>query len=194
MKFLILIMIMLSLASANTVLERNILMVVNVQNKDQAADKIIELTEYLGGYYQSRGDNQVLLKVPTVNLDLILEFTEKLGFVLERNFSTTNRQNEILDKKSRLKSKQKLLNHYLSLMETSAFEELMDLERTIISLTGEIASIMGDLKLMQHKLTLATVEISFRFKERELPIRRPDSNFDWINDLSITNLIREFKE
>ena len=71
--------------------------VLKVTDRDAAANALIAQCESKRGYYASRTDNQLHLKMPREAVKSFLEFSEKQGMIADRSFSSQSMSQSLVD-------------------------------------------------------------------------------------------------
>ena len=99
----------LSVAQAEEALHIYSYLTLKVQKKELVADQLVAEAEQLGGYYSSRSDYNLSLKIPVNKAEDYLEFATKQGLVAERSFDSQSLSQSIADLEARLKTREELL-------------------------------------------------------------------------------------
>ena len=164
-----------------------------VQKKEQVADSLVQRAEELNGYYASRTDYGLQLKIPVAESEAFLEFVTEQGLVASRSFNSRSLSQEIADLSARLKSREDLLQKYFSILEEAESEHVIAVENEVIRLISEIESLKGQLHKQKHLAKYADIYIEFRFRDRRAPAADGSSSFSWINSLNITDMLSAFQ-
>lgn len=164
-----------------------------VQKKEQVADALVSKAEELGGYYSSRSDYALQLKIPVAKAEEYLEFVTEQGLVANRSFNSQSLSQEIADLRARLKTREELLQKYFGILEEAQSDHVIAVENEVIRLISEIENLKGQLRKQEHLSTFADISIEFRFRNRRAPIADGSSSFAWINTLNITDMLYNFQ-
>lgn len=163
-----------------------------VQKKEQVADALVTEAETLGGYYASRTDYQLCLRIPVANVDKYLQFIGTQGVVSQNTFQQESRSTTIADIQARLKTREELLQKYFSILEQSGSDSVIKVEQEVIRLITEIESLKGQLRKQEYLTTYAEFTIDFRFTDRRAPVADGSSSFSWINSLNVSDVQSAF--
>lgn len=179
-------------AAPNLALESSI--VLNVAAGRPAGDAIVKQVESLGGYFASRQDLALVLKVPVQKSEALLTFIETLGTVLQRQQRADDLQMTLEQQRTRVKSKQAMLEQYMKVLETANARAIVSVEQQITALVQEIEQLRGAIKLLEHRLQMATVRVSFQLEKRETPVADGHSPFPWLNTVNLVELYGDFRD
>ncbi|MEL6543214.1 MAG: DUF4349 domain-containing protein [Myxococcota bacterium] len=168
--------------------------VLKVGDREQAADAVVEQAEKVGGYFSSRSDTAVTLKVPAKSAPQILSFIEESGIVVDRNYNARDVGFALEEKRARLRSREEVLKRYFAVMQTAGVKNIVSVEREMTTLVQEIETLKGQLKLIEHQLSFAEIRVDFQFRDRRPPLRTGNSNFQWLNTVNLADLIQGFSQ
>ena len=160
-----------------------------VNNRETAARQFIDWAEDTGGYYLRYSDSGVILKIPDYNEEKINSLLKSSGEILNYSYESVNPEEEINIIKGRLTAREKLINDYYSLLNTSDFKSTLALEKEISAVLREIEQLKGRIKKLEHDKRFAYVQINF-ISEDFYP-ENDISSFDWINNIDFYSLMEE---
>lgn len=164
-----------------------------VQKKEQVADALVKKAEEFDGYYSSRTDYALQLKIPVAKAQDYLDYVTEQGLIASRSFNSQSLSQEIADLSARLKTREELLQKYFKILEEAQSDHVIAVENEVIRLIGEIEHLKGQLRRQQHLATYADITIEFRFRDRRAPVADGSSSFSWINTLNITDVLSAFQ-
>ncbi len=168
--------------------------VLKVSNKTAAQKSVVTEADKHGGYFSYLDEGVVTLRVPVAHADAFLKFVEQLGVVADREYHSEDLR-ELLDHKTtRLNARKKVLDQYFKLLGTADAKAVLTVEREITRLVSEVERYEGAIRLLKHDARLATVKVHFQFRDRTQPNQRHGSSFDWLNTLSLAELVQEGAE
>lgn len=168
--------------------------VLKVNDREEAADAVVALVDEVGGYFSSRTDSSLTLKVPAASAPKILSFIEASGIIVERNYNARDIGYPLEEMRARLASREEVLARYFKVIRSANVNAVVTVEREMTTLVQEIESLKGKLKLLEHQLAFAEIRVDFQFRDRRPPLRSGDSNFDWLNTVNLADLIQEFSQ
>ena len=168
--------------------------VLKVSNKAMAQKSVVAEAEKHGGYFSYLDDGVVTLRVPVAHADAFLDFVAQLGVVAGRDYASEDLR-ELLDQKTtRLNARKKVLDQYFKLLGTADSKAVLTVEREITRLVAEVERYEGAIRLLRHDARLASVTVRFQFRDRTQPNQQQGSSFDWLNTLSLADLVDEGAE
>lgn len=114
------------------------------------------------------------LRVPVNEFDSIVSAVEKLGELKRNSLNTQDITEACVDLEARLKNKasseQRLLKHLESSKE---LKDILELERELSRVRGEIEQMQGQLNLLKDKSDLATVNVTMYERPGFIPPTKP---------------------
>jgi len=155
---------------------RNAQLDLEVKNYQIAVDEITTLTKQAGGYVDTsnsqKGGNgklqgTVVAKVLPQNLDAFLLKLRDLGELRNQSVSTDDVTKDYFDTTARLENSRKMEIQLQELLKRNngKVSELLQVEREIGRVRGDIEQMQGQLKLYDFQVQFATVTINMREKD-----------------------------
>jgi anti-sigma factor RsiW len=137
---------------------------------DEASEAIGKLARARGGYVEkldakaqtgSARELSIALRVPAKQLDGFLEDLRQLGHVEQESQSNEEVSAEYVDLQARLRSAQATERRLIELLatRTGRLEDVLDVERELARVRGEIESMQGQSNLLLHRVSYATVQV-----------------------------------
>ncbi len=166
--------------------------VLKVADRDASADAIVAKAEARGGYFASRTDDQVTLKVPAGEAESFIAEVEAIGKVVDRSYSADDVGGRLRELRTRLRSRQQVFRRYFSVLGSASQSTIVQVEAQMTELVQEIEGLKGQIRLLEHQLELAEVVVRFEFRDRRPPSRDGNSSFAWLNTVNIADLFEEF--
>jgi predicted nucleic acid-binding Zn-ribbon protein len=141
------------------------------QDLNVTRKRIFDAVDKYGGYvssdkeYNSHGksSNDITIRVPADNFDkLVSSATKGVDKFDDKNIEVKDVTEEFLDVQARLDTKKELEKRYLKLVERAgSIKEIMDVEKELGELRGEIESIEGRLRYLKSRISLSTLHMTF---------------------------------
>jgi hypothetical protein len=164
-----------------------------VSDRDAAADAIVAKAQESGGYFLTRTNNELVLKVPVDRVDAIVELAGSLGALSERQHQTDDLGFTLDQDRARLASKQEMLERFRTVMKDSRADGVLSVEKEMTRLVGEIELLKGSIRLTEHRIRFAQVSITFRYRDRAAPVPDGTSSFPWLNTVNLGDLLEDFR-
>ena len=164
-----------------------------VTDRDGVSDILVEKAKSVGGYFKSLDAKAAEFRIPSEKAKEFLEFAEKQGTVIQREYRTTQCEFDLLRKEATLKSREEIRKQYLDVLKKANVKTILVVEKEIAGLIREIETLKGEIRLMRHRLQFAAIEIAFDFRERSAPAPDGTSSFPWLNTLNLPDLVEEFQ-
>ncbi|HUB67566.1 MAG TPA: DUF4349 domain-containing protein [Candidatus Methylacidiphilales bacterium] len=147
-----------------------------VKSFQAAMDEITALTKAAGGYVDSnnseRGGNgklqgAIVVKVLPQNLDAFLYKLRDLGELKNQTLSTEDVTKDYVDTQARLDNDHRMDAQLQELLkrDTSKISDLLQVERELARVRGDIEQMEGQLKLYDFEVQYATVTMQVREKD-----------------------------
>jgi hypothetical protein len=166
---------------------------VAVPNRDDAAAAIVALAQSKGGWFTETTADHVALRVPPAVVDEVLQAAGEGGVVMGRSFAARDVGADLADKRARLAAREVMLDRYFDVLTTAGPDAVVAVEREITRLVGEIESLEGQLRYLEHQVDHAVVDVRFQYRDRRAPVRDGTSSFGWINTLNLADLVDDFR-
>ena len=148
-------------------------------NYDEASAAIEKLAAAHGGYVEKldakaqTGNARELsaaLRVPTKQLDGFVAHVRKLGHVEEETRSNEEVSDQYVDLQARLKSARATEQRLIELLgtRTGKLQDVLEAERELARIRGEIESMQGQSALLVHRVNYATVQVNLNEEYRQV--------------------------
>jgi hypothetical protein len=167
-------------------------LVVKVTDRDAAADAAIDTAEKAGGYFITRDNQQVVLKVPVPKAEDVTAKAAGLGVVVQRSFAANDIGQTLDEQRTLLKSRETVFQRYFAVLASATPSTIVEVESEMTRLVAQIESLKGQIKLMEHQLRYATITVQFEFRDRRPPVRTGNSSFAWLNTVNLSDLMGAF--
>lgn len=178
---------------ANRKIIRNASLDMTVVDVTAVYESILAQAQSYGGYELSRQQSEqndyifisAAIRIPPENLDAFIEFIKQAGNVININISTDDITENYYDTEIRLENMEKNLDKYYEYLEESRnIEDTIMVQNQINSLTMEIESLKGKLKLWDSQLSESTVALNIRQENDPVQVRK---EVNW-NALSLDDM------
>jgi hypothetical protein len=148
-------------------------------NYDVASAAIEKLAAVHSGYVEKldakaqTGNARELtasLRIPTKQLDGFLADVRKLGHVEEETRSNEEVSDQYVDLQARLKSARATEQRLIELLgtRTGKLQDVLEAERELARVRGEIESMQGQSALLVHRVNYATVQVDLNEEYRQV--------------------------
>ena len=148
-------------------------------NYDEASTAIEKLAAGHGGYVEKldakaqTGNARELtasLRIPTRQLDGFLADVRKLGHVEEETRSNEEVSDQYVDLQARLKSARATEQRLIELLGTCTgkLQDVLEAERELARIRGEIESMQGQSALLVHRVNYAAVQLDLNEEYRQV--------------------------
>ena len=113
--------------------------------------------------YGERTEKRLTIRIPSDQLDPLLEKIQSHAVKIENtNIRSEDVTEQFIDVEARLKTKKELENRYTELLKLAKnVDEILQLERELANVRGEIESMQGRLNYLSNRVSLSTLNVSF---------------------------------
>lgn len=179
-------------ASVSVLIAQSDELVVKVADPVVAADALVATVEELGGYFASRADAAVTLKVPALQRKALLEKAKAMGVVVQEAHQARDLTQQLEEWRTLLASRRGVFARYEAVLKEASAEAVVTVEREMTALVQAIEQLEGQLRMAEHQLEYAQVVVRFEFRDRTPPTNDGKSSFVWLNGLNLADLLQEF--
>lgn len=116
-----------------------------------------------------------VLRIPATGLDGALQSLRNLGTVTAEKVNTEDVTEAWVDLKARLDNEKAAEARLVQLLaqKTDKLSDVLDVERELTRVRGEVESLEGKLRLLDHRIDLSTLTVRLRVEERYVPPVEP---------------------
>jgi len=148
-------------------------------NYGEASGAIEKLAAVHGGYVEkldakaqtgNAREVSAMLRIPTKQLDGFLADVRKLGHVEEETRSNEEVSDQYVDLQARLKSARATEQRLIKLLgtRTGKLQDVLEAERELARIRGEIESMQGQSAILVHRVNYATVQVDLSEEYRQV--------------------------
>ena len=161
-----------------------------VKHIGQAEDSIETIARAMGGFLSQRADRQVTVLVPRERFTDALAKIEALGDVRHHAISSLDVTDEYVDLEVRLTNARAIRERLLALRaQTPAVMDLIEIERELGRITGDIDRMEGKLRLLREKIAYSTITVSLEARSEPIVCATTLLPFPWLQDVGLSSLL-----
>jgi len=161
-------------------------------NADEAADKLVTQAEAMQGYFVSRSNERVELKVPSQAANKLQQYIEKNWLIYQQDYQANDVTAQLIQARSNLKAKEDLLDEYQKILASAKSDKLVKVSTAVTNLVQEIELLRGRINYLQHQIRFARFTVIFQIDRSRLDTRQVTSSFPWLNSVGLPNLLSDF--
>ncbi len=177
-----------ALSENNRILRINYYLI--AENSSRLVNLIREKTAESGGYVKFFSGSKVVIRIPGSIALKFREFVAGKGYVVDEQVFRENVSEKMIDLKTRLRVKEKLLGDFYRLYDSSKFHQTLDVEREIGKLILEIESIKGKINYYRDRVTLSEVTVFINSRRPAAGTEKAVTKWQWIRALGIPSLLK----
>ena len=166
--------------------------VVKVDDRGKAADRLVARAQHLGGYFLLKSMDAATLRVPAAGLESLLAEVGQTGLVIDRRLRREDLGEALLQKGAALKAKTETQQQYVALLDQADADGALSIEKELVNLVTEIETLKGEIRQMRHRIAMAQVTVRFDYRDRAAPVPDGTSSFAWLNTMNLSDLLKEF--
>jgi hypothetical protein len=166
-----------------------------VARVDEAAAKFLQQVKEWQGYLTTQQGNVYTVRLPASRFEEAFAAARTWGRVVAEERNASDVTEEFLDLGIRLDNARKSRDRLLALLEKAdKVEDILRIEEQLRRLTEEIERMEGRRKFLADQVAMATLTISFQAiaETGAQRRRRTMSRFDWVNQVGVENVLRNF--
>jgi Domain of unknown function (DUF4349) len=141
------------------------------QNLEDTHQLILKAIKKNNAYIQNDAEGKdynslyrnITIRIPNENFDFFLaEISKGVAYFDKKEVTARDVTEEYIDLSARLKTKKTLEERYLQLLnKATKVSEILEIEKELSAIREEIESKEGQLKYLQNKVSLSTINIEF---------------------------------
>ncbi len=133
---------------------------------NRLSDLIKQYDAYIASENENKGYDRInvnmSIKVPPQHFDALITDITKGKKLENRWVSTDDVTDRYYDLQSRIENKKKLEQRYQKILNKAVtVKDILEVERNLNQVRGEIESLQGQFKLLSHKIAYSTLDLSF---------------------------------
>lgn len=164
-----------------------------VGNADNVLAGIRAYASDNGGYVKNFTGWKISIRIPEKSAAAFREYISSRGFIVDEQLYRSDAGETMVDLKSKLRVKQKLLRDLYKLFEGSKFHQSLDIEKEIGKVILDIESLKGQLAYYDDVTSLAEVNIDLRGTySKTTGSIQPVTRWQWIRVLGVPNLLNNW--
>ncbi|GAB4248414.1 MAG: hypothetical protein Tsb0034_27790 [Ekhidna sp.] len=139
----------------------------DIRNEYARISKLLEQYEaYIASENESKGYDRInyniSIKVPPQHFDTFIAEISKDRKIENRWVNTDDVTDQYYDLRSRIDNKRKLEERYQEILKKADnVRDILEVERNLNQVRGEIESLQGQFKLLSHKIAYSTLDLSY---------------------------------
>jgi len=157
---------------------------------DQAIGQVEQIAKDNGGFLSSRGDNQIVIRVPRSRFQAALAAVEKTGDVLHRDVRAEDVTDAYMDLEIRIKNARAMRDQLAALLLKANVKEAIEIERELGRVTEELERMEGQLKLLKDKIAYSTITVTYAARGSTIEATKVRLPFPWLSSLGLPSLLR----
>ncbi len=157
---------------------------------DQAIGQVEQIAKDNGGFLSSRGDNQIVIRVPRSRFQAALAAVEKTGDVLHRDVRAEDVTDAYMDLEVRIKNARAMRDQLAALLQKANVKEALEIERELGRVTEELERMEGQMKLLKDKLAYSTITVTYAARGSTIEANKVRLPFPWLSSLGLPSLLR----
>ena len=166
-----------------------------VARPDEAAAKFLALVKEWQGHLAQQQGSTYSVRIPAARFDEAFGQLKTWGRVLDEQRTASDVTEEFLDLSIRLDNARKSRDRLLALLEKAdKVEDILKVEEQLRRLTEEIERMEGRRKFLADQVAMSTLTVTFAAVADAGPQRRrrAASRFDWVNQMGVDHVLRQF--
>ena len=146
-------------------------MIVDAEKVASTAERIVDLSESVGGHLAGRRDAAVTVRIPSARFHEVFEKVAALGEVTQQSVTAEDVSEEFHDAEVRLqnlKATQKRLQEFLA--RSANMNDMLTLEHELERVSMEIDRIEGRMRFLRDHAAFSTLSVALSARAKTQPV------------------------
>ncbi len=161
----------------------------SVNDAPRVIDALRKYVSDSNGYVKQFSNQMITMRVPRKEAEDLRSKLSSMGFILDERKSRLDVSEKLLDFRTRLKAKEKLLSDLYAIFNTAQFEQTVEVEKAVGAVIVEIENLKGNIHYYRDRIALCDVTVHLNVGTGRGGGRENDTKYDWIRGLGIPSLI-----
>lgn len=193
MKYSLILIILLLITSPVQSLETKSIQYTYYLQSDFPEDMMEQIRKKVdqsGGFVSYYDTNKIVLRVPTNKSNDLIKFIQSSTFVQDMSLISKNIANELIDTEAKLTVKLQMLQKLYEIFLNSTLIQTLDTEGAVNNYIYDIEQLKGTLRYLSNQIVMTRMTIYMNQNvEKTKKSNLHYSKWEWVNQLSIENLI-----
>jgi hypothetical protein len=161
-------------------------MQISVYDLETGMASVEALPDTYGGWVHMRSQNQVVLRLPAVNLKPVMAMLSKIGVVEARTLQAQDVTAEYVDLESRIKVLRDTQTQLLDLLgKAKTVEEALHVRRALDQVTMELEVALGRMRQLSDLIAYSTLTVTLIERGPQDSIPTSNDPFRWVDSLGV---------
>ncbi|HPB81227.1 MAG TPA: DUF4349 domain-containing protein [Spirochaetota bacterium] len=159
---------------------------------DAVIESLRDFAKRNGGYVKFFSNNRIDLRLPKGREAQLKADISRMGYVSEENQSRQDVSKMLLDLKTQLKVKKKLLHDLKDIFSSSQLSDTLSVEQELGKVIVEVESIKGQMFYYRDRVALPEIQVYINRSSGAVTKKNVDTRWEWIRKMGIHSLIQDF--
>jgi hypothetical protein len=158
----------------------------SVYDLDNAMAAVESIPDKWGGWVHMRSQNQLVLRLPAIQLKPVMAELAKLGVVEARSLQAQDVTAEYVDLDSRIKVLRDTQAQLLDLLgKAKTVEEALHVRRALDEVTMELEVALGRMRQLSDQIAYSTLTVTLYERGPQDSIPTSNDPFRWVDSLGV---------
>lgn len=148
-----------------------------------------KITADKGGYVKYYSNSRLIIRLSSKYSDTLMGYLNEGGYIIDKQVYRRDVSEKMIDLKTRLSAKQKLLQNLYEIFSGSRLEQTLEVEKEVGKVIIQIEKLKGELAYYRDRILLSEITININLKKGTTHKKKAATQWDWIRHLGIENLI-----
>jgi hypothetical protein len=159
---------------------------------DAVIESLRDFAKRNGGYVKFFSNNRIDLRLPKGRETQLKADISRMGYVAEENQSRQDVSKMLLDLKTQLKVKKKLLHDLKDIFSSSQLSDTLSVEQELGKVIVEVESLKGQMFYYRDRIALPEIQVNINRSSGTGTKKNGDTRWEWIRKMGIHSLIQDF--
>lgn len=157
---------------------------------DALIESLRNFTKRNGGYVKFFSNNRIDVRLPKGREEQLKSDISRMGYISEENQSRQDVSKTLLDLRTQLKVKKKLLNDLKGIFTSSKLSDTLAVEQELGKVIVDVESIKGQIYYYRDRVALPEIQVFINQSSGAVTKKESDSRWEWVRKMGIHGLIR----
>ncbi|HPI22531.1 MAG TPA: DUF4349 domain-containing protein [Spirochaetota bacterium] len=161
-------------------------------NTDEMLSGIRAAARERGGYVKFFSKDRIVIRLPHKETAWLARYLREAGQVADEQIARTDLSETLVDLRTRLAAKKKLLADLYKVFDNAALLQTLEVEKAVGGVIVEIEELKGKIAYYRDRIDLPEITVHLTAGPRGAVTGSPGSGWEWIRTLGIESIMMRY--